>query len=266
MTNIHDLTNLLRAIRIDYQHTHDKAIETKEKELKILKRDYVFNTPTYSQKEKEIELNCEAAIVLARERAAKQASEEIEDLRQWELSRVGRIDEAAVNKINALRNIPLTTAELQEVLAKNGRSNYWVQKAVASLAEENGIPVTELPLDSSLDTKLNMLNGLEQQLDKLLNLYGETLDRDEAMKSRFLYLNDDVLKNTVDIYTNGVKDLSEADAAERSYYKIRAMSGQMSKACAISNALRNLKRQDAKDMLLYRLATDDSIRSEAYEV
>ena len=77
MKNIHDLTNLLRAIRIDYQTAYDKAIETKEKELKVLKRDYVPNSPTYSQKEKEIELNCEAEIILARERAARQASEEI---------------------------------------------------------------------------------------------------------------------------------------------------------------------------------------------
>ena len=86
------------------------------------------------------------------------------------------------------------------------------------------------------------------------------------MYAKFLYLNDDILNNTVNIYNNGVQDLSEMDAAERSYYKIRAMTGQMQKACGISNSLRNLKNQDAKNMLLYRLATDDSIRSEAYEV
>lgn len=86
------------------------------------------------------------------------------------------------------------------------------------------------------------------------------------MEARFLYLNDDILKNSVDIYTNGVKELSEMDAATRSYYKIRAMDGQMSKACAITNSLRNLKKQDAKNMLLYQLAKDNTIRSEAYEV
>ncbi len=270
MTNIHDLVNLLSAIRIDYQMTHDRAMETKEKELEVLNRDYVPNSPTYSQKQKEIEMKCEATIINARKVSAKQASEEIEDLRQWELSRVGRIDETTVNRINALRNIPLTTAELQEVLAKNGRSNYWVQKAVGALAEENGIPVTELPLDASLDTKLSMLNGLEQQLDKLLKFYGEKgfiMGADnEPMKARFLYLNDDVLNNVVNIYNNGVQELSEMDAAEMAYYKIRAMSGQMQKAVAISNSLRNLKKQDAKNMLLYRLATDDSIRAEAYQV
>lgn len=55
MTNIHDLVNLLSAIRIDYQMMHDRAMETKEKELEVLNRDYVPNSPTYSQKQKEIE-------------------------------------------------------------------------------------------------------------------------------------------------------------------------------------------------------------------
>lgn len=268
MTNIHDLTNLLRAVRIEYQETYKKAVETKKQELATLQRDYVRNTPTYAAKEQEIEFNFDVAIVNARARAADKTSEEIEDLKAWELARVGRIDEAALAKINALRNIPVTTAELQEVLAKNGRSNYWVQRAIASLAEENGISVTELPLDTSLDTKLSVISQLEEQFNKMLEYYDPDPRKvgREFMEARFLYLNDDILKNSVNIYTGGVQDLSEADAATRAYYKIKAMSGQMSKACAISNSLRNLKKQDAKNMLLYQLAKDNTIRREAYEV
>lgn len=268
MTNIHDLTNLLRAIRIDYQHTFKQALETKKQELATLQRDYVRNTPTYAAKEKEIEFNFDVAVVQARQKAAEKASEEIEDLRQWEKARVGRIDEVALSKINSLRSVPLTTSELKQVLANCGSSNYWVQRAVASLCEENGVPVTELPLSASLDTKLSVLSQLEEQLDKMLANYDPDPRKQgrEFMEARFLYLNDDILKNSVNIYTNNVQDLSEADAATRAYYKIKAMSGQMSKAVAISNSLRNLKKQDAKNMLLYRLATDDSIRSEAYEV
>ena len=266
MTNIHDLTNLLRDVRSEYQTAWQKAEEERKQELATLQRDYVRNTPTYASKEKEIQLNYEVSIVAAREKAAKKTAEEIEELKAWEQARIGRIDETALSKINALRGIPLTMAELQEVLAKNGRSNYWVQKAVGALAEENGIPVTELPLDASLDTKLNVLNQLSDQLDKLLSFYNMGAHDGESMRARFLYLNNDILNNAVNIYNNGVQDLSEMDAVERSYCKIKAMSGQMSKACAISNSLRNLKSQDAKNMLLYRLATDDSIRSEAYQV
>ena len=34
----------------------------------------------------------------------------------------------------------------------------------------------------------------------------------------------------------------------------------------LTNSLRNLKKEDSKNMLLYRLAMDDSIKSEAYQV
>lgn len=268
MKNIHDLTNLLQVIRIDYQHTYKQALETKKQELETLQRDYIRNTPTYAAKEKEIEFNFNVAIVKAMEEAAKKASEEIEDLRAWEKSRVGRISEGALSKINLLKNVPLTTEELKQVLADCGSSNYWVQKAVAALAEENGIPTTELPFDASLDTKLSVLSQLEEQLNKMLENYDPDPHKKgrEFTEARFLYLNDDVLKNAVNIYTNNVQDLSEADAATRAYYKIKAMSGQMSKAVAISNSLRNLRKQDAKNMLLYQLTKDNTIRSEAYKV
>ena len=269
MRNIHDLTNLLRAVRIDYQETYKKAVETKKQELATLQRDYVRNTPTYAAKEQEIQFNFDVAAIKARERAAKKASEEIEDLREWEKARVGRIDETALSKINSLRGgVPLTTAELKQVLANCCSSNYWVQKAVSSLAEENGIPVTELPLGTSLDVKLSVISQLEEQFNKMLEYYDPSPKKvgREFMEARFLYLNDDILQNAVNIYTGGVQDLSEADAVTRAYYKIKAMSGQMSKACAITNSLRNLKKQDAKNMLLYQLAKDNTIRSEAYEV
>lgn len=223
MTNIHDLTNLLGDVRSEYQTAWQKAEEERKQELATLQRDYVRNTPTYAAKEKEIQLNYEVSIVAAREKAAKKTAEEIEKLKAWEQARVSRIDETALSKINALRGIPLTMAELQEVLAKNGRSNYWVQKAVGALAEENGIPVTELPLDASLDTKLNVLNQLSDQLDKLLSFYNTGAHDSESMRARFLYLNDDILNNAVNIYNNGVRDLSEADAAERYVKAIKFM-------------------------------------------
>lgn len=266
MKNIHDLTNLLRDVRSRYQAEFIDATETEKKELEILNRDYKINSPTYNAKKQEIQLACDIAIIKAREKAAKKAAEEIEDLKQWERTSVGIINTDALSKINSLRGIPVTAEELTQILKKHGSSNYWVQKAVGALAEENGIPVTDLPLDSSIDVKLNVLDGLSKQLDLLLEHYSPTAATSEASNARFLYLNDDVLNNSINIYNNGVQDLSETDAATRAYYKIRAMSGQMSKACAITNALRNLKKEDAKNQLLYQLAMDNTIKSDAYQV
>lgn len=266
MTNIYDLTNLLRDVRSRYQAEYIDAMETKKKEFKILDRDYKADSPTYTAKKQEIQLACDMAVIAAREKAAKKAAEEIESMKEWERTGVKTINTEALARVNALRGIPVTTEELKQILSKHGSSNYWVQRAVATLAEENGIPVTDLPLDSSLDVKLNVLDQLSGQLDLLLEHYNPTVETREAQEARFLYLNDSVLDNAVKIYNNGVEDLSEADAAERAYYKIKAMSGQMSKAVAIANSMRNLKKEDSKNMLLYRLATDNTIMPEAYQV
>lgn len=266
MTNIYDLTNLLRDVRSRYQAEYIDATETKKKELATLKRTMIPSTPEYENKKQEIQLACDMAIIKAREKAAKKAAEAIEDMKEWERTGVRTINTEALARVNALRGIPVTTEELKQILSKHGTSNYWVQRAVAALAEENGIPVTDLPLDSSLDVKLNVLDQLSGQLDLLLEHYSLTAETREAQEARFLYLNDSVLDNAVKIYNNGAKDLSEADAAERAYYKIRAMSGQMSKAVAIANSMRNLKKEDSKNMLLYRLATDNAVMPEAYQI
>lgn len=266
MTNIYDLTNLLRDVRSRYQAEYIDATEIEKKELAILDRDYKVGSPTYTAKKQEIQLACDMAIVAAREKAAKKAAEEIEGMKEWERTSVGIINTELLAKVNALRGIPVTTEELTQILSKHGSSNYWVQRAVAALAEENGIPATDLPLDSSLDVKLSVLDQLSEQLDLLLRHYSLTGNTREASEARFLYLNDSILDNAVKIYNNGVKDLSEADAAEKAYYKIRAMSGQMSKAVAIANSMRNLKKEDSKNMLLYRLAKDNTVMAEAYQI
>lgn len=232
MTNIYDLTNLLRDVRSRYQAEYIDATETRKKELATLKRTMIPGTPEYENKKQEIQLACDMAIIKAREKAAKKAAEEIESMKEWERTSVGIINTEALARVNALR----------------------------------GIPVTDLPLDSSLDVKLNVLDQLSGQLDLLLEHYSLIAETREAQEARFLYLNDSILDNVVKIYNNGAKDLSEADAAERAYCKIKAMSGQMSKAVAIANSMRNLKKEDSKNMLLYRLATDNAVMPEAYQI
>lgn len=212
MTNIYDLTNLLRDVRSRYQAEYIDATETKKKELARLKRTMIPNTPEYENKKQEIQLACDMAILKAKEKAAKKAAEEIESMKEWERTSAGIINTETLARVNALR----------------------------------GIPVTDLPLDSSLDVKLNVLDQLSGQLDLLLEHYSLTVETREAQEARFLYLNDSILDNAVKIYNNEAKDLSEADAAERAYYKIKAMSGQMSKAVAIANSMRNLKRKIQK--------------------
>ena len=268
MTNIYDLTYVLKEVSEVFQATVVDAEKTKKEELEVLEKGYIPNSEPYKEKQAQIELDYDVSIVKARKKAAEKAGEAIEELRDWEISRVGRIDEVALAKINVIKDVPLTTNELRVILNKHGVSNYWVQRSIAAIAESNGIPQTDLNIDSSLDTKLGVLDGLNNQLEKMLEHF--TLDPKrsdrESMHARWLYLNDDILQNSINIYSNNLHDISEADAATKAFYKIKGTSGQMQKGVMIANAMRNLKKEDAKNMLFYRLAMDDSIKSEAYQV
>ena len=263
--NIYDLTNLLRVLRSKFQTDWNNAEEKKKDALKTLKETMIPNTPVYKQKEKEIKFDFEAAIVLARIEAAEKAAEAFEDLRQRELARLERIDEEALAKVNALRDLPLSEVELKQILKKFG-SNVWIQKAISTLAEQNGISTSNLPLDTSIDTKLNVISGLEEQLDKLLRDYDRTANTPAAANARFLWLNDDVLRNSEEIYTNGVVKIKELDAVTQAYLKIRAAGTQMAKTTLISNSLRNIKQKDSRNLLFYKLSQDNTIMTEAFKL
>lgn len=266
MTNIYDLTNLIREERAKFQARMIDTEETKKRELESLKSDYIPGSKTYRAKEVEIEQTYTRSIVNARAKLAEAITEEIESLREFELAKVGRIDADNMAKVNALRGIPMTAMELQAVLDKHGASNYWVQRAVASMAEENGVSVSELKLPASIDTKLSVLSQIEEQLDKMMNDFDMKAKTPEAMNARFLYLNNDVLSNAEEMYNNHLYDISEADAATRAYFRVKATTGQMGKAVGISNALRNLRSKDAKNLFLYQLSCDSDISDEAFAV
>lgn len=270
VSKIEDLTNLLREIRQDFQAAIIIAEEDRKKELEALKKGYIPNSEPYEQKKKQIELDYDMKVVQARANAADTAREAFEDLREWEIQKVQRIDTEALAKINAIRDIPVTANELKLVLKKFPTSNYWVQKNIAAIAEQNGIPQADLEIDASLDVKLNTLDGLSNQLEKMLENF--TLDEhkcsydQEAIHSRWLYLNDDVLGHAIDIYNNNMRDISEMDAATRAFYKVKGTSGQVQKGVVLSGILRNLKEGDARDSFLCRLSQEQDISSTAYEV
>lgn len=266
MTNIYDLTNLIREARANFQAKVIDAEEIKKRELQSLKSDYIPGSKTYRAKETEIEHTYTQSIINARAKLAEAVTDEIESLKEFEIAKVGRIDADNMAKVNALRGIPMTAMELQTVLDKHGASNYWVQRAVAAIAEENGISQSELKLPASIDTKLSVLAQLGEQLDKMINDYDPKANTPEASNARFLYLNNDILSNAEEMYNNHLHDISEADAATRAYYRVKATAGQMGKAVAISNTLRNLRSKDAKNLFLYQLSCDGEISNEAFEV
>lgn len=254
----------LRWEAANYREQYDSIMDTRNREIKDLERDYNPTSPKYNERKERINNACDSAITKLRVQASERSMADLEELRRQEIERVQTINESLLTKIRAIADIPMTTAELKAFSDKiNAKSDYWASRAIADIAERNGIDASELGIETTLDTKLNVLDQMEQQLDKILKLYG-TKDIDEKAYVRFLYLNDNVIENAKQIYGGKVGKLSDSQKADKAYVNIKAQVTDIAKGISISNALRNA-RGEVKNYLLCRLAEDNSISSMAAE-
>lgn len=249
----------------NYREQYDSIMNTRNREMKELERDYNPTSPKYNERKERINNACDSAITKLRVQASERSAADLEELRRQEIERVQVVDESLLTKIRAIADIPMTTAELKAFSDKiNAKSNYWASRAIADIAERNGIDASELGIETTLDTKLNVLDQMEQQLDKILKLYG-TKDIDEKAYVRFLYLNDNVIENAKQVYGGKAGKLSDSQKADKAYINIKAQVTDIAKGISISNALRNAK-EEVKNHLLCRLAEDNSISSMSAEL
>ena len=158
----------------------------------------------------------------------------------------------------------MTTLELKAFADKIGaKGDYWANRALSDIAEQNGIDSAEIGLESTYDTKMNILDQLTDQLNKVFKYYG-TKDPTERAHTQFLYLNDTIIERAKQMYGGKVGKLSDSQRADKAYFTVRTQHTDIQKGIAISNVLRNAKGE-MRNLLLCRLAEDNSISSMAAE-
>jgi len=267
MKKIRDLTFVLKAIRVNFQSDTSKAFNVKKQALKDLKANYVQGGSEYTKRQREIDKTYTTALVNAKKKATEQGQGEINDLKEYELTKIGRMpsDGNTMQTLKALSNVPLSQAELQ-VLAGQTKSNYWTEKLLHKLAEDNGVEPGSIGLSNSVDDRLSVLDQLSDQLNDMVenfNPSGHDLTP-EQRKARFLWLNDDILGNAIDMFngdSSGTQGLSKADIA---LIRMERANG-ISKAHFIEQALRSARGDSERNNILYRLATNESISDEVAE-
>ena len=163
-------------------------------------------------------------------------NEAVEDLRQDEIFKVRQIDSEVMNKLNAVKDLPLSAEELSILrsrFAKNGE--YWPTRFLAVMAEKNGLRPSQFENSASLHTKFDILGQLETQLDNLLSGYnGDFHYRTEVL------LCDSALQRAERTYLNGWAnaDLEDEQVARRAFSKLKHLS-VIEQGIALQNLMNN---------------------------
>lgn len=264
VTSIAVVAESLKFEAEEYKKRYDEIQRTRERELKEAKENYKEGSKMLIERVEHIKETCDSTLTRLKVEAADRALQDVEALREQELFRVQTVNEPLLAKIRAISNIPMTALELKAFSAKIGaKGDYWASRALADIAEQNGIDPEEIGIESTYDTKMSVLDQLTDQLNRIFKYYG-TNDPEERPKVNHMYLNDTIIERAKQMYGGKVGRLSDSQKADKAYFTVRTQFTDIQKGIAISNVLRNAKGE-VRNMLLCRLAEDNTISNMAAE-
>lgn len=198
-TNIEVVTECLKWEADEYKKRYDEIQRARERELKEANDTYRPRSKALIDKMEQIKNTCDSTLTRLKVESADRALQDVEALREQELERVQSINEPLLAKIGA-------------------KGDYWASRALADIAEQNGIDTAEIGLESTFDTKMSILDQLTDQLNSIFKYYG-TNDNSgmERTKTRFLYLSDEIIDRARKMYGGKIGKLSDSEKADRAY-------------------------------------------------
>ena len=262
---IEELTNLLRAVKIDFTSRYDAALRKKQNELKEVIEKFQHGTKYYREEIARIEKEFETTIVRERMEVIASMEPYFAEIVGEETDKAGKIDTVAFEKISALKDLPLTETELSVINSKYGAKDYYSARMLAMIAEKNGINPAAIGIVPSLDTRLNIINALKGQLDMVLTGYkpehkGHHAESPERKAHTFALaaLSENTLNDLVLKYTNGYDEKRSRQVVKATFERIAGTVSESERALLISNALRNVKGQ-SRNELLYKLSSLENL-------
>lgn len=246
------LRDLLFASRVDYKEQYRKAVDERKAKLKEATDNFKENSPFLRSRKEQIQKEFDSRIAELRNAEIESVVPAFDALRKAELKRVTEIDTAAMNRINAVANIPMTAEELRVLGGQyNPGTNYWVNRAIASIAEKNGISPAEIGVEPSLDTKLEILKGLEEQFDMMIQSWNP---EGKMSNAKFeAALGDATLEYAVNRFTNGAMEKKKGrQSLQIALARILTETSESTRAVLIQNTMRNLSAENREE-LLYNL-------------
>lgn len=256
--NIAIVTALLQADAKRYREEYDKLVQEKEKNLENAKSGYIGEK--LKQKNERIEADFQTKVVELKTECTR-CLEDVEALREQERTQLKKYNKTTVEKVLALKNVPLTEDEFSVLMDDESISNdYMAKKILMSIAEGCGIDVIKTGIGADYTTKMDVLNQLEKQFTNLLTNYPDAGgDKDEELRCKHVYLSDQIVNTAIEIYGGKVDLKTEEEKVMQAYFTVKAKAGDIERGFAIGNTLRNAEDNNVRNRFIYNIVMDKDI-------
>ncbi len=250
---ISNVIDIMAVARDSYKGRYKEHLNRYNEQMKTIKDNYKPGTPFFNEEKKKAKEEFEAAVNKERVAVKNFVNEAVEDLRQDEIFKVRQIDSEVMNKLNAVKDLPLSAEELSILrsrFAKNGE--YWPTRFLAVMAEKNGLRPSQFENSASLHTKFDILGQLETQLDNLLSGYnGDFHYRTEVL------LCDSALQRAERTFLNGWEnaEMEDEQVARRAFSRLKNLS-IIEQGIALQNLMSNTT-PELKKAFFYEMARNE---------
>ena len=244
-----EIFDLCRVLRDNYRRRYDDAVQERDNSIQYAHDNYMVKSPLLKEALKEARMEFDSKIETLKAETRQAFATEVDKLRASEEAKL-LVSPASIENFAHLNDIPLTATELRIICERHGGENYYTDRFFRRVAEKNGIDVSEFPLMTDIDSKLDALQNLSDGLDDLLIKYDEN-----KTLAGFNALSDRKIAKAESKYIGTERTvLTVAQKATRAFQAIQAQPDQISKALCISNQLRNCTDKASRDALLVKLA------------
>jgi len=252
--DISTIRDFLAVSRDNYTAKYRSFKAVYDAEIKRIQHEVQPNTDRFVNESNTAREAFESSVQALRNEVKQFVSENIAELREAEFAKVRKVDSTAIEQLKAVAELPLSASELDILRQKYApQDEYWTSRMLATMAEKNGINPSNYMKSAMVDTKLEVLAELEEQLDRMLADYdGEPTYKNLSM------LHDTVLDKAERIYLNGWQNasLSDMETAQRAFMKMRSKS-PAEQGIALMNIFKN-STKEVKNAIFYEIAKDEA--------
>ena len=264
-----ELTSLIYATGISFKAECEQIYKDRDARIQEIKDTFKQSSPQYQASIEQAKEKAENQLMKARVEYSKGVLDIASEIEEAETTAMWKVNRDKLADIKAISDLPLTVAELSAMNDKYG-NDYWCSRALSTLAEKNGIDVSEIGISPSFDTKMDILHQCTDNFCTFLTDYQpRTGSRPRGTEDLRIEagVSGEVMERANLLYSGNVNELSNDEIVSKAMLNIKMQQTDISKGLMLGNILRNNKKNpDILNKLLCVISQDESISSLSAEL